>query len=562
MKINIKELKTLLVEPGHISSKVFEKAEAKTKDVQALVDGFIEKGLIRDEEFGQLFAQKIGHSFINLRDEKINSKILNMIPEPLARARKIIIFASDKDGLKVAMNNPDDLEMRHSLSKRTGSPLRIYYASNSDIEKALWEYKSSLKEEMTRIVSRIKETDHNSPENNKCIMTLGKTILTYAQNSRASDVHIEPYTDKAIVRFRVDGVMHKVATFPKAILPFIVTRIKILAKMKIDEHMSAQDGKFQFRVNEENIDIRVSIVPVSGGENIVLRLLSNTNRQISLSKLGLSSTDLGKVKKAIKNPHGMILTTGPTGSGKTTTMYEMVKNLNSEKVHIATIEDPVEYNIEGISQIQVNVKTKLTFANGLRAIVRQDPDIIMVGEIRDEETASIAVNSAMTGHLVLSTLHTNDAATALPRLIDMGIEAFLISSTVNIIIAQRLLRLICTKCRHTCSLSKEDISMIDMIEGMRARIEKKYAKGLSELTCYKGEGCENCSGSGYSGRVGIYEVLVMDDDIKKLLIKHASSTEIAKKAMKNGMTSMVDDGIAKMSNGLTTINEVMRVVME
>ncbi len=547
MKIDKKELQALLVEPGYISQDDFDNATdiARGRHLD-IVDILIEKGLIKDEEFGQLFAQKISFPFINLRNEKIDNKILEMVPEPLARARKIIIFARDKDGIKIAMNNPADLEMRHSLAKRSGAPMKIYYATKDDIEKTLWQYKSSLKEEMDRILTKLDKTAQNSEENNKCVMTLGSTILTYAQNSRASDIHIEPYIKQAVVRFRIDGVMHRVAVFPKKYLPFMLTRVKILAKMKIDEHMSAQDGKFQFKVNEENIDVRVSIVPVSGGENIVLRLLSNQNRQISLSNLGFSSPDLRKIKKAIKNPHGMILVTGPTGSGKTTTVYEMIKNLNTEKVHIATIEDPVEYNVEGISQIQVNTKTKLTFANGLRAIVRQDPDIIMVGEIRDKETAEIAVNSAMTGHLVLSTLHTNDAATALPRLLDMDIEAFLIASTINVIVAQRLLRLICEKCRYSCALSKEDVSMIDMIAGMRAKIEKKYAKTLEKLTCYEGAGCKACSGSGYSGRVGIYEVLEMDDKIKKLVISHASSGEIIKQARKNGMTTMLEDGLKKV----------------
>ncbi len=563
MNINKKKIYSLLVEPGYISAKDFKNAQdIASSSHRNIVDILIEKGLIKDSEYGQLIAQKINFPFINLQSEKTDDRILNMIPEPLARARKIIVFARDKDYVKIAMNNPNDLEMRHFLSKRTGAKIKIYYATKQDIEKALWQYKSSLREEIKRILVKINTTGPNSAENNAYIMALEETILSYAQNSRASDVHIEPYTNQAVVRFRIDGVMHRVASFPKKILPFVLTRVKILAKMKIDEHMSAQDGKFQFKVNNENIDVRVSIVPVSGGENIVLRLLSNKNRQISLSNLGFNAVDLKKIKKAIKNPHGMILVTGPTGSGKTTTVYEMIKNLNTEKVHIATIEDPVEYNIEGISQIQVNKRTNLSFANGLRAIVRQDPDIIMVGEIRDKETASIAVNSAMTGHLVFSTLHTNDAATALPRLIDMKIEAFLIASTVNVIIAQRLLRLLCKKCRYSYSLSNKEIADIDMIANMREMIEKKYSKNLKDITWYKGEGCKACSGSGYSGRIGIYEVLPIDEDVKKLVINHASSYEITKKAIANGMTTILEDGIDKAVSGLTAISEVIRVIME
>ncbi len=562
MKIKQAELQNLLVEPGYISLKDFVAARDSSKNVEELIDGLIKKGLIKDEEFGQLIAQKINFPFINLREEKIDEKVLHMIPEPLARAKDIILFAYDKNGARVAMNNPDDLEIRHSLSKLIEAPIHIYYATKVDIEKTLWQYKASLKEEMNRILKKLDATELNSVASNKCIMALGGMILMYAQASRASDVHIEPYTDQTVLRFRIDGVMHKIVVFPKKYFSFILTRIKILAKMKTDEHMRAQDGKFQFTINGEHIDIRVSIVPVSGGENIVLRLLTNTNKQISLSDLGFNAKDFKKITSIIRKPHGMILVTGPTGSGKTTTMYEILKKLNTEKVHISTIEDPVEYDIEGVSQIQVNNKAKLTFANGLRAIVRQDPDIIMVGEIRDRETAEIAINSAMTGHLVLSTMHTNNAATALPRLIDMGVEPFLIASTINIVVAQRLLRLICSKCRHTCALSKEDIAMIDIIPGMRSRIEKRYGKKLSKIICYQGAGCSSCSQSGYRGRIGIYEVLELNDKIKKLIVSQSASGDIEKEAKRVGMTTMFADGLDKAMNGLTTINEVIRVIME
>ena len=561
--MNKKELQALLLEPGHISAKDFDDAYSMADGHdRSMVDILIEKGLIKDSEFGKLFAKKINLPFVILENKKIGRDSLNVIPESLARYKRIVIFDFHNNVFKVAMNNPDDLEARHSLAKRVGGKIEVYYATKADIEKALWQYRNSLDEEMSRILLEFEQTDENSSENNQCIIDLVDTLLLYAQNYRASDIHVALYSKHAVVRFRIDGIMHRVATFPRDIFPFVITRIKILAKMKIDEHMSAQDGKFQFNMDNKQVDVRVSIVPVSGGENLVLRLLSNENRQMGLYDLGINSPDLVKIKKAIKNPHGMVLVTGPTGSGKTTSVYEIIKSLNTERVHIATIEDPVEYNIEGISQIQVNPKARLTFSHGLRAIVRQDPDIIMVGEIRDKETAAIAVNSAMTGHLVLSTLHTNDAATALLRLLDMEIKSFLVASTVNAIVAQRLLRLVCDKCKQPYLLSKEEISTVDMMGSMRELIENKYNQKLEEITFYKGAGCNFCSDSGYKGRIGSYEVLLMSDNVKRLITNQASAGEIMKQAKLDGMTTMLEDGIAKVKDTSTTIDEVIRVIME
>ncbi len=351
--------------------------------------------------------------------------------------------------------------------------------------------------------------------------------------------------------------MHKVLEWPKDLHESVISRIKIMAKMRTDEHASAQDGKFSLDMGEETVDVRVSILPIIGGENAVLRLLSRDSRSLSLKSLGLSEKDLAKVYAGLKNPHGMILVTGPTGCGKTTTLYEILKILNKAEVNIATIEDPVEYDIEGVSQIQVNAKTNLTFTSGLRAIVRQDPDIIMVGEIRDRETAQIAINAAMTGHLVLSTVHSNDSATTLPRLLDMGIEPFLVASTINLIIAQRLVRKICEKCRYSYALEEEK-EILSEVAGLIEVIEAKSGKKIEKIRLYKGMGCKACSNTGYSGRLGIFELLSVDETVRQLVIKRASSGEIFAGAAANGMDSMLHDGLEKVFGGITTISEIIR----
>ena len=380
------------------------------------------------------------------------------------------------------------------------------------------------------------------------------TLVQYAYQNKASDIHIEPKDNASTIRFRIDGVLHEVLSIPLELHEKITSRIKVMSKLRTDEHMSAQDGKLNVALQMENLDIRVSIVPIVKGEKIVLRLLSSNSRQFSLQDLGMDEEDLQKVQKAYKRPNGMVLATGPTGSGKTTTIYSILKIINSKEVNIATIEDPVEYDIEGINQIQVNPKTNLTFSSGLRAILRQDPDVIFVGEIRDQDTAGIAVNSAMTGHLVLSTLHTNDAVTTLPRLTDMGIEPFLVASTVNVIIAQRLVRKICSDCRVSEEIKREQL--IDMISEEKI---KKYFGENAQIRVYEGKGCEYCHNSGYVGRVGIFEVLEITDELKKLIAQKSSSGELKSVAITLGMETMFENGLRKVAQGLTTLEELYRV---
>ncbi len=567
MKITDEKLKELLVQPGLISEADFKFAQEESKSKsEDLIEILISKDLIKDEQLGQLIAGDINFPYINLRQEKIDESVLGLIPELVARSKGVIAFAIDKQGVKVGMINPEELEVRHLLEKRIGCKVIPYYITKQDFNEALPHYKASLKDEFNSILKKLRDETKTREERDETIVKMVDMLLEYGYQNKASDIHIEPYVKKIMVRFRIDGIMHDVLDMPKNLAEFILSRIKILAKMRTDEHRAAQDGKFRYQTSgKEMVDIRVSVVPVTQGENLVMRLLSGKSRQFNLSDLGLLNNDLEKVKRAIKSPHGMILVTGPTGSGKTTTLYAVLKILNKRDVNISTIEDPVEYDVEGVSQIQINPKTNLTFAKGLRAIVRQDPDIIMVGEIRDEETANIAINSALTGHLVLSTLHTNDAATTLPRLLDMDIEPFLITSTVNIVIAQRLVRKICRKCLTSYTLNKEDKATREIIEHephIKEIYSSKGYKDLNKVTLYKGNGCKVCGKTGYYGRIGIFEVLEMSDDIKKLVLENASSDKIMEAACKDGMSTMLEDGIEKVFNGITTLSEVIRVTKE
>ncbi len=563
MQIAVKKLKELLVQPGHISEDDFEsnvkKAEKQGKN---LADVLIEGDVIKDDQLGRLIAEDAGWRYVNLKQEKIDEETLNLIPELVSESKGVIAFARSKEGIKVGMRNPDDLEIQHFIEKRTGEKIFPYFITKLDLREALFSYQPSLRQEFDKILKQFKNRTLSGTQRDEIMVKMVDTILMYGYQNKASDIHVEPYINKIVVRFRIDGVMHDVLSLPKDLLDSVITRIKILSRMRTDEHRAAQDGKFRFNVKDGLVDVRVSIIPVVEGENVVMRLLSVKSRQFSLTDLGLLSSDLEKIKGAVGRPHGMILVTGPTGSGKTTTLYAVLKILNTRDVHISTIEDPVEYDIEGVSQIQVNPRTNLTFAKGLRAIVRQDPDIIMVGEIRDKETAGIAVNSALTGHLVLSTLHTNDAATTLPRLLDMGVQPFLVASTVNVAIAQRLVRKICPKCRYSCKLTNEEKAVIQKEPRLIEILKANGQTDLNKIILYRGFGCKVCARTGYVGRIGVFEVLEMSEDIRSLIIGRSSSEQLMKVAIKNGMTTMLEDGIEKVFNGITTLEEVLRVTRE
>ncbi len=387
------------------------------------------------------------------------------------------------------------------------------------------------------------------------IIHLVDALIEEAKMLRASDVHIDPMDKSVSVRLRIDGVLQDAHTIPKEIHSEVITRIKVLAGLRTDEHQAAQDGRFRIVLEDSPMDVRVSIAPSYYGENVVMRLLAEHAANLTLDNLGLSTEDRAKVERAIHQPYGMILATGPTGSGKTTTLYTVLKALHTKEVSIITIEDPIEYSIEGINQMQVNAKAGLSFVNGLRSMLRQDPDIIMVGEIRDAETAGLAVNTALTGHLVLSTLHTNDAATTLPRMIDLGLEPYLITATVNLVIGQRLVRKICEHCKQKHTLTSAEQKSLREIKNIPPSV-------LTSNTVMRGKGCDECVGSGYRGRIGIYEVLEVNEEIRNAMLLQRASGEIKKVAQDQGMKSMVEDGFKKAMQGITTIEEVLRVIHE
>lgn len=384
------------------------------------------------------------------------------------------------------------------------------------------------------------------------VTELVDALIQKAFVAGASDIHIDPQPDSVIVRFRIDGILHDIVALKKELHPLIITRVKVLSGLRTDEHFAAQDGRFRVKKDSSDIDLRVSIVPTHHGENIVTRLLVGSARALGLGELGLSEKDLTVLHRYIKKPYGMILATGPTGSGKTTTLYSILRLLNAREVSIVTIEDPIEYAISGVTQIQVNPQTNLTFAAGLRSIVRQDPNVIMVGEIRDQETAGIAVNAALTGHLLLSTIHTNDAPTTLPRLLDMGIEPFLIASTVNLAIGQRLVRKLCERCRKQYTLSKEEQDSLSSALPAELIIQQQ--------TFWRAEGCAECGQTGYTKRIGIFEILEVTDTIRKLIMQHSNSDEIRRAARAQGMSTMLEDGFAKAVSGVTSLAEILRVV--
>jgi type IV pilus assembly protein PilB len=553
--ISLQKLREILVKPGYIKSYDFNEAlkEAKNQKLN-LSQVLVERGLIKDENLGQLIADALGFRYVNLSKRTINPEILKTIPEVVAKKQLIIAFNKDKEGLSVAMSEPDNLELLHFLAKKTGDRIIPFYASQKDILRAIKLYHKELEEEFSDIILNHLKQVKTSADEKLPIIKIVESIIKYGYENRASDIHIEPHEEDTIIRFRIDGVLHDVLAIPREYHNLVVSRIKIMSNLRTDEHNSAQDGKCRLALADEKLDIRVSIIPILEGEKIVLRLLSKKIKELSLENLGLNKEGIKKIKETIKSPYGMILATGPTGSGKTTTLYAILKILNNRGVNISTIEDPVEYDIEGINQIQVNPETNLTFAKGLRSILRQDPDIIMVGEIRDEETAKIAINSAMTGHLVLSTLHTNDAATTLPRLLDMKIKPYLITSTILMSIAQRLVRKICPNCIESYTLSAEKF-----LELVPKQIGTKIIGEKNKVTLYKGAGCKLCHKTGYIDRLGIFEILTVSPAIRDLILKKATSQEIKKQAIAEGMVTMLEDGLEKVFWGLTTIDEVLRV---
>jgi type IV pilus assembly protein PilB len=569
------QIKKILDKSGILPAQEFDKfSQEAQREGKKLENYLMEKKIIAASTLYEATATFYNLPFINLKNQVIRKDILLSIPEPLAATHELIAFDSDAKKIKIATLNPEDLEIFEFIKKTVNLEPEIYITTPEGIKDALKQYHKSLKAEFKNLSAQ--KTDAESDGDlkklaeNLPVVRIVDTLLEYAIFEGASDIHIEPEEKALTVRYRLDGILRNVMSLPKTLQSGVIARIKVLSNLKVDEHRLPQDGRFKIATNEYKVSFRVSIIPIFGGEKIVMRLLNEKAQSLTLEQLGLQPKSLEMVKRNINKPHGMILVTGPTGSGKTTTLYTILNMLNRPDVNITTIEDPIEYRMPHINQSQVNPKIGYTFAMGLRAFLRQDPDVIMVGEIRDEETAEIAVHAAMTGHLVLSTLHTNDAITTLPRLSDMGIPSFLIATTTNIIIAQRLVRKICPNCIQSYKLDKETIEELRQqlnIDIILERMQKEKVivdakAGIGSLLFYRGKGCKQCNNTGYKGRIGIYETLEITKEIADLILKKADNKQLLEQAKKQGLMPIVDDGFIKAKNGITTLEEVMRVSKE
>lgn len=674
MRIPDGELKSLLLNSGLVKPEALEEAMPKIEGGDSLQTAVLKKKLIGDKDLVKLYAKSIDVPYVELSDVKIPRELLLKIPERIARKYQVVLFGLFEDQLQLAMADPEDFQAADFITKQVGGKLKTYISTAQDILSAIDQYKGNISSEITKA---IKDSSADAATEEKVsakdlaedapIAKTVNVILEYAIKSRASDIHLEPRESIVQVRYRVDGVLRETMTLPKPILAAVVSRIKILANLKIDEHRVPQDGRFKFSMGSKQVALRVSTLPIMDGEKVVMRILDESARALTLDELGFTGHALETIVRNLHKPHGMTLVTGPTGSGKSTTLYSILSLLNTPGVNISTVEDPVEYRVTGVNQTQVNSKTGMTFAAGLRALLRQDPNIIMVGEIRDGETADLAVQAALTGHVVLSTLHTNNAATTLPRLLDMGLEAFLIASTVNTVIGQRLVRRLCQTCRtgyvpegveltnvkrdfqldaalkrfndlkgtpdatplptvapavlsppvlpvaqtiiptehkkgrvinpeHDIDTARSILDKIaadpniinrsvadagkptaavatgaQLVTAPSAQLATPIGPALvdpkdlkaGQFMLYKpGAGCEACGGLGYQGRMGIYEVLEVDDAISKMIVGRATSDDIQMAAVRAGMLTMQQDGFVKALQGKTTIEEILRVTRE
>jgi type IV pilus assembly protein PilB len=560
MLISEKELEKILVDSGRIQKADFDTVKALSEEIRQPLDKMlIEKGLIKDEDMGKLIAKAAGYPFVKLKKaiiDEITPEMLSYIPESVALSQRAIVFDEENKTLKVATTDPGNYTFLNLLKKKTSKQVEAFYATDFDIDQALKKYKGDITKEVAKLTEELKKNPKKSEEN---IVTLVNLILDYGYTTLSSDIHIEPMAKITVVRYRIDGILYKVIEFPKEFHIRVVARIKILARLRTDERARAQDGRFEHEIKGAKIDIRVSVMPTTEGENVVMRLLMQRGKRFELTDLGLLDADLKKVKAGAEKPYGMIVAAGPTGSGKTTTLYAILQLINRPEVNIMTIEDPVEYTIERVRQIQVNPIKDITFPKGLRSIVRQDPNIIMVGEMRDKETVDIAINSAMTGHLVVSSMHANDAPTTFSRFLEMEAKPYLVSACINTVIAQRLVRKICQECKEGYFLSKEELDVVNSEPLLADNIKKISGKeDISKIKFYRGKGCKFCNHSGYEGRTAIFEILDVTEEIRELINERVSMDTIRKKAIEQGMTTMICDGITKALMGITTFQEVKR----
>lgn len=544
MQIDDKKIEQVLLDGNYVTADDIAKAEAAIKTTHGtVVDWLLTSEIINKDLLGQAIAESNNVGYSDLNTYKPTQEQVRLLPEEVAKQFHAAIFRQTDEQIIITTDDPTQTELTKKLKTIfKDKKIVITFSFTEDIEETFIHYLKTLE---TRFNEIIKQQKRVAPE-------LIEQIIDDAVAYRASDVHLEPQEKEVIVRFRIDGVMQEAGRIPKDYYGNILNRIKVQAQLPIDEHFSAQDGAARQVREKYTVDMRISILPTLNGEKVVIRLLSQYVRSFSFSDLGLSQHDQELLLKAINKPFGMILVTGPTGSGKTTSLYALLKLLNTPDVNITTIEDPVEYKMAGVNQIQVNTQTNLTFAKGLRSIVRQDPDIILVGEIRDQETAETAVNAALTGHLLLSTFHANDAATAVPRLLDMEIEPFLLSSTLVVLIAQRLVRKICDQCRFSVSLSKEEAK-----KTIPADVQK-YFSG-KQIVFYKGKGCAGCGNTGFRGRTAIYEFIEVTPEIQELILQNPSTAQIWKIARKQGSITLFEDGIAKVKSGVTSLEELLRM---
>lgn len=585
MRVEESQLKAFLLDSGMIRPADLKRAEqeaAKTK--KTLHEIILNGGLIKEEELKRLEAYILGIPFVDLTKETIDFAILQTIPEAIARKNNIVAFRKQADNLEVAMLDPDDLQTIEFIKKKEGLRILPRLTTPESIKHALKQYQKSLEAEFGDIIKKdadilsvTKEKEGSGGEvdaeelkklaEDLPVIRIVDTLIRHAILQSASDIHAEPMEKEVLVRYRIDGILHDAMILPKQIAQGLVARIKVMANLKLDEHRLPQDGRFKIETNEYRISFRVSILPVFDGEKIVMRLLPENTKGFTLEELGFLGINLDRIHRAIKRPTGIILATGPTGSGKTTTLYTILEMLNTPGVNISTVEDPIEYRMPRVNQTQVRPDIGLTFSSGLRTLLRQDPNIIMVGEIRDNETAALAINAALTGHLVLSTLHTNSAAGALPRLLDMKIEPFLIASTVTAIISQRLIRKLCPESEEyhlseaELASLKKDINIDRVFETLKREKIAGLGSSLEKTTWSRPKKTAECP-DGYKGRIGIHEALEMTETIKELVMKNATSDDIERRAREEGMLSMLEEGFIRAAQKTTSIEEVLRVTRE
>lgn len=597
MRIPDSLAESLLTKSGNVSNdKLKELREQSLKEKRPLQDLIITNNLLSEKDLTKLYATEIDVPFVELKATDIKHDDLKQLSERIARQYKAVVFGVEADGTKlIATEDPDDIQAINFLRKELGNKIKVHITTSAALQSALDQYRGNISSELTKVIAIEQDVDDSEEidesdlaEDSPVAQTVN-IIIEYGVKASASDIHIEPREDFVVVRYRIDGILREANKLPRKLLGALVSRIKILSNLKIDEHRAPQDGRFKVEISGQLFSLRVSTLPILDGEKVVMRILNESSKASEFDELGFWGDALKDLNHAIVQPHGMVLVTGPTGSGKSTTLFSVLSTLNTPNVNISTVEDPVEYHIVGANQVQVNPIAGMTFTNGLRALLRQDPNIIMVGEVRDGETADLAVQAALTGHLVFSTLHTNNAATCLPRLLEMGVEPFLIASTVRLVIAQRLVRRLCVICRESVKPDDATVKQLEKSFRLEANggikqihefeahamvdgIGKPLAGKSDELSTSENnilriwkaheEGCDNCNHSGYKGRVGIYEVLNNTTQIQKMIVANSTSEEIEKVAITEGMLSMQLDGLVKSLRGETTIEEVLRVTSQ